>query len=171
MAMNCSVLFLFYFTLIVASLPTNTTVVLPPGTDNHGNPNLLCTPTSWSDIAIFFLGNFVAHAATVHSFPGENLRSRVFNRVFALFMPGYGLFRGIAMISTFAAFGKTNLEVATRAGNLFMVVRTLNWQPNDGDCVKYAAVRQINQNVVQIPETGEHSLLLIRNSYSVKKTD
>ncbi|KAM5520282.1 hypothetical protein FOXYSP1_18706 [Fusarium oxysporum f. sp. phaseoli] len=47
----------------------STSVVLPPGTSNHSNPNIICFPAKWSDIAIFFLGNYVAHAATVLSIP------------------------------------------------------------------------------------------------------
>jgi hypothetical protein len=153
MMVNCSLLVLASFFLSVASLPINTTVILPLGNSNHGNPNLLCIPNSWSDIAVFFIGNFVAHAATVRSLPGEKLADQITGRVVAVLAPGFGLLRGIMAISTFAAFGKTKLEKAARAGILFMVVRSLDWKPRDGDCVDYAAVRQIKyrENLDQTP--------------------
>jgi len=60
------------FPLFVARAD-NGTVTLPPGATNHGNPNLLCLPTKWTDIAIFILGNYVAHATTVVLPPGNSL--------------------------------------------------------------------------------------------------
>jgi len=43
----------------------NITIVVPAGSRDHSNPKLLSTPTQWTDIATFFLANYVAHAATV----------------------------------------------------------------------------------------------------------
>jgi hypothetical protein len=57
-----------FFAVTVGAAAINVTLSLPPGTSNHGDPNLICTPVSWIDIITFFLGNYVAHAATVSSF-------------------------------------------------------------------------------------------------------
>jgi hypothetical protein len=57
--------------------PSNNTISLPEGFTNHDDPNLLCMPPSWTDLAIFFLGNYVAHAATVVSRPGESPVDRI----------------------------------------------------------------------------------------------
>jgi len=53
--------------------PFNDTACLVniPGYTHHGKCNLLCAPATWFDILIFFLGNYVAHAATVVSLPGQ----------------------------------------------------------------------------------------------------
>src|SRR2546429_9111725 len=83
------------FSLVLSSIlpshahPTlkNITITAPDGTSNHGDPRLLCTPTRWSDIMIFFLGNYVAHAATVKPLPGEPTLHLLFNQLFALLFP------------------------------------------------------------------------------------
>ena len=60
---------LFVGTLFI-SLPRTTstpispaatsTPVLPQGITNHGDPELLCSPSDWNDIAIFILANFTS---------------------------------------------------------------------------------------------------------------
>jgi len=49
----------------------NITVTVPVGTNNHRDPHLLCTLSTWTDIASFFLANYMAHAATIRSVPGN----------------------------------------------------------------------------------------------------
>jgi hypothetical protein len=39
----------------------NITISVPEGTSDHGNPNLLCTPTKWLDVLVFFFANYLAH--------------------------------------------------------------------------------------------------------------
>ncbi len=65
----------------------NITITVPIGTTNHSDPRLLCTPTKWTDIVVFFLGNYVAHAATVKSLPGEPMLSVLFAGSAALLFP------------------------------------------------------------------------------------
>jgi hypothetical protein len=45
-------------------------ITLPAGASNHGNPNLLYLPAKWAHIAVFFSGNYIAHAGTVRFSPG-----------------------------------------------------------------------------------------------------
>lgn len=47
----------------------NMTILAPQETSDHGDPRILCTPTRTTDVASFFLGNYVAHAATVKALP------------------------------------------------------------------------------------------------------
>lgn len=55
-------------------MSNNSTLPLPPGTTNHGNPKLICLPTKWTDVIVFFLGNYVAHAATIRLEPGMSIQ-------------------------------------------------------------------------------------------------
>src|ERR1700722_2875810 len=112
-------------TSFVAAAPTNDThVVLPPGTSNHGNPNLVCFPAKWTDIAVFFLGNYVAHAATIVLEPGAPALITIQTVAMALFFPVSGVNKGFQAIFSFAKFASTDLQTAARAGALCKVVRT-----------------------------------------------
>ncbi|KAI9868466.1 MAG: hypothetical protein M1813_005910 [Trichoglossum hirsutum] len=108
---------------ISAQAPTNETVVLPPGASNHGDPNLICVLAKWSDILIFYLGNYVAHAATIVSLPGSSLLDSTRNAFFALLFPVRGVSRGFRALFSLAKFAPTDLHMAARAGALCKVVR------------------------------------------------
>jgi hypothetical protein len=84
----------------------------------------ICFPAKWSDIAIFFLGNYVAHAATVLSIPGQPTFQSFGNIVFALLFPVIAVRRGFNAIFSLAKFGATDLEAAAKAGVLCKVIRT-----------------------------------------------
>jgi len=78
--------------LVTAAAPNqNITIEVPPGTSNHGDPHLLCTPTRTVDVASFFLLNYVAHAVTVRPSPGEHLIPSVKLILFALVFPTSGI--------------------------------------------------------------------------------
>lgn len=111
----------------------NITIVVPDGSSDHGDPNLLCTPSSWTDVLTFYLGNYVAHAATVISLPGESTISTIKVSLSALLFPTSGLLRGMLAISTFAMFAKTDLQKAARSRALCMVIRSQSWKPHAGD--------------------------------------
>jgi hypothetical protein len=101
-----------------APLSTNDTVILPPGTSNHGIPNLLCLPAKWTDIAAFFLGNYIAHAATVVLQPGSSPLNTAVAMIFACLLPGSGLARALRAIMAGIRFTQDELRVAARAGAL-----------------------------------------------------
>jgi hypothetical protein len=107
-------------------------VVLPPGTSNHGDPGLLCTPTTWKDIVTFFATNYLAHVATVKIVPGATLLATIWWGLAALILPYFGLFDGFKAIISYAIFCKTDLEMAARVGALCVVVRTDDWVPMEG---------------------------------------
>jgi hypothetical protein len=65
----------------------NITITVPDGSSNHGDPNLLFTPSSWTDIITFYVGNYAAHAATVISLPGESTISTIRVGLSALLFP------------------------------------------------------------------------------------
>jgi hypothetical protein len=114
----------------------NDSVVLPKGATNHGDPNLLCIPTRWYDIVVFFLGNYVAHIATVKFYPGETAFYVAVTSIVVLLSPSAGIIRGLNAIVRHAKFADTPLQVAARAGALCHVVRIPGWEPAAGDVVR-----------------------------------
>ncbi|KAK3326180.1 putative pogo transposable element [Apodospora peruviana] len=121
-----------------------------PGFIHHGNCDLLCRPATWTDIIVFYLGNYVAHAATVTSRPGQNTLSTIFTIIVALLFPGGGVRKGVAAIFSLAKFGATDLQVAARAGALCAVVKA----PAGGDepqMLDQNVERPINLNSPEVP--------------------
>ncbi len=92
-----------------------------PGFTHHGNCNLLCSPASWTDVLVFFLGNYIAHAATVVTLPGQSTAGVIVDIVLALLFPGAGVFRALRVIFTRAKLAPTDLQMAARAGALVVV--------------------------------------------------
>ncbi|KAF2272246.1 uncharacterized protein EI97DRAFT_386258, partial [Westerdykella ornata] len=120
----------------------NITLALPEGTTNHGTPGLLCTPAKWTDVIVFFLFNYVAHAATVITRPGERSVDFAATVIGCLLHPAMGLYRGIeAILSGAFWYWKDDLRKAAKSGALCMVVRTNKWRPVDGSEVKNAVVQ------------------------------
>jgi len=71
---------------------------------------------------IFFLGNYVAHAATVVAKPGQSALASLISIITALLFPGGGIRSGVDAIMSLAKLGKTNLQTAARAGAICAVV-------------------------------------------------
>lgn len=115
-----------------SSPPQNSTITVPEGTTNHGNPNLLCTRSTWSNVATFFLANYVAHAATVKSNPGQPVLRGVLSMLLALILPTSGVLIGLDAIRRCAVIGGSPLQKAKKAGALCEVVRTHDWKPRPG---------------------------------------
>jgi hypothetical protein len=117
-------IFLWFTASTAFPTATNTTILLPEGTSNYGNPDILCTPATWVDIALFLLINYGAHAATVRSMPGEKIMDTIFNTLIALCFPYSGIVRGLDAIARCAILECRNeLQMAARAGALCQVVR------------------------------------------------
>jgi hypothetical protein len=133
------------FATITAAPLQNITIPLPPGSSDRGSPGILCTPTKWTDIVVFFLANYVAHAAMTRSLPGEQTGKFMAAVLGALIFPASGTYRGILAILTFAKLGKSDLQIAARAGALCIVVRGPDWKPRDGDTLPNAVVSYLNK--------------------------
>lgn len=114
----------------------NITVSVPEGTTNHGDPRLLCFPTKSWDIILFFLGNYVAHAATIIAQPGQTLIMNLVARLSAFFVPFAGIPGGLWYIYCAAWREKIPLQKAHTSAALCEVVRALEWRPKDGDIIQ-----------------------------------
>ncbi|KAJ7880899.1 hypothetical protein B0H13DRAFT_1493563, partial [Mycena leptocephala] len=117
----------------------NITIVAPAGTSQHGHNNLLCVPTRALGILVFFSANYVAHAATVKSYPGESSFDYTWAAIAAFLLPTSGMLRGFSAILRVGGIMMAirerggPLEIAARCGALSMVVRTRDWKPAPGD--------------------------------------
>lgn len=109
----------------------NTTLVVSLNDSNHGDPNLFCRHAQWSDIIIFFIGNYLAHAATITTFPGEIWQDVTLATALALLFPMSGVIRGVRAIQSLAIFGHNDLEKAARARALAVIVDQDT--PGDGE--------------------------------------
>lgn len=138
---SLTLLALVYAVPAVAAALKNTTITVPGETSDHGDPNLLCTPTKWTDIVIFYLGNYFAHAATVIALPGESAGSMGVTAFLALLFPTSGVIRGVSAILACAKNGKTALETAQRSQALCMLARTADWRPQMGDSVSNCVIK------------------------------
>ena len=124
-------------------LTENITITVPKGTRLQGHdPQILCTPSKWTDLVVFLLANYVAHAVTLKSLPGESILSVLRNVVCSLLFPISGVRRGVTAIYQRAILAKTPLEAAAKAGALCMVTRTLEWKPEHGDVVRISGIEE-----------------------------
>jgi hypothetical protein len=133
-----------------------------PGLWHNGDCSLLCRPTKWYDILIFFLGNYLAHVATVVSLPGASIVSQLFNLVCALLFPFSGIGLGLEAIASLAIFAPTPLRTATRAGALLMVFRTQKAGKAAPEC---SSTQAINSEAAQ-NEVSKESADLEQNTIS-----
>ena len=103
-----------------------------PTTIGARNP-IECVPNTWRDVLVFFLVNYVTHAITVKTLPGETAIASAFYQIVAFFLPFSGVLRGIQSIRTAAVFADDKLQIAARAGALCIVARSGDWRPEGQD--------------------------------------
>ena len=130
------------FLAVATSRPTqNITLQVPLGTTNHGNADSLCIPPNSIDIASFLLFNYIAHGATVASYPGEPAFFTFSIVVAAILFPTTGVKRALNLIFRHPRLtSKSDLDVAARSGALCMLVRSPNWKPQQGDDIRNALI-------------------------------
>ncbi|KAH0538893.1 hypothetical protein FGG08_004549 [Glutinoglossum americanum] len=123
-------------TLLIASLNAhatmNMTVLVPDGTTNHGDPNLICLPMKWHKLALFYFGNYFAHALTVKSVPGESIGEKALSVLLSITLPYAGVAKGLDAIFRNSRSVKDKLQKAARAGALCVVTRSESWRPPTG---------------------------------------
>lgn len=176
-----AVIYTLAITLLVykaLALPAPTITSPSSNATNHGDPNISCTPTSWTDVAYFFIGNYVAHAATVKSYPGEGGKSMILAILGALLLPTSGLVRGLNGILRHAKFrgvkgfkggfkslfATPDYQTAAAAGALIMLVRSSKWEPRSGDVI--AGVIPRNRDEMQL--RNKRNIRVINSELSSK---
>ena len=143
--------------LLSERLLTNITILVPNGTTQHGNERLLCLPVTsnyWPSISaviVFFAANYLAHAATVKSSPGDGILVQACNAFLALMFPMSGLLRALNAISRYSKSAQTELEKACNAGALCMVVRDRHWRPSASSSLRIGVKHRLgNESDIDI---------------------
>src|SRR5579862_1484474 len=83
-----------------------------------------CREATLVDILSFIFVNYVAHAMTVISLPGESALAGAVYRFVAFLFPFTGAWRGIRSIRAAAIFAPNKLQKAAQAGALCIVGRS-----------------------------------------------
>lgn len=113
----------------------NLTSDVPTGELHDGGHVLCIHGPAWKtalSIVVFMSTNYIAHAATVKSSPGDGLSASICNMILALFFPMSGFMRAMNTIARHRRWGGSDVENACRAGALCMVVRKSGWKPIRG---------------------------------------
>jgi hypothetical protein len=109
----------------------NITLTVPEGSTTHRTPYLLCKPPEWHDYIVFFFANYVAHAATVVSLPGQGFWETFLTAIAALLVPSSGIVRAIDVFFQHPIFREQDpLRQAACAAALCMVVRVKLEEPD-----------------------------------------
>lgn len=87
---------------------------------------------------MFLLRNYATHAATTQALPGEVLSIQILVSLTAFLLPGAGVYRGINQIARGILVMRRviaradDLDIASAAGALCMIVRDEGWAPVAG---------------------------------------
>jgi hypothetical protein len=88
-----------------------------------------CQPIVWTQVLVFFLLNYAAHAATIISIPGAKWWANAQWQIVALIFPFAGLGRAIGLLISHRRYGDDELGKAMAVGAVVVVGRSKNWQP------------------------------------------
>lgn len=138
MAFGPIIILLFAWTVITTARPSTSPTPQPNGTvtaDSDGS-HVWCEPTHWYDILWFIFANFVLHALSVRSLPGENAIASTAYKICSLLVPYTGVRRGLCLILRASNFAGNDLQSAARANALCMVIRSPEWRPRDGQVIE-----------------------------------
>lgn len=145
--------------------PANVTVIV-----NDNDPHVYCERTTWYSVCWFLFSNYVLHALSVRSLPGENTYSTTAFKLCCLLIPYTGLRRGLCLISRASNFAGSDLQCAARANALCMVIRTADWRPRDGDNINGCRINIIDSVPDDGPlsDTKQSSLFRIKTCETTK---
>ncbi|KAF8248685.1 hypothetical protein K440DRAFT_660728 [Wilcoxina mikolae CBS 423.85] len=85
--------------------------------------NTYCRSADWMDVVKFFVANYLTHAFTVITHPGDLNRDSVVFMIWSLFTPFAGVARAVMVIAQYARGAKDDLSMAHRAGALYTLVK------------------------------------------------
>lgn len=132
---------------------------------NNNDPKVHCDRTYWYDICWFFFANYILHALSVRSLPGENFYASTVFKLCCLLVPYTGLRRGLCLISRAGNFAGNDLQAAARANALCMVIRKPQWRPRVGDEVSgcHLEVHGVSANGAPATDQGKDN----KNDYEL----
>ncbi|KAI4271293.1 MAG: hypothetical protein LQ337_006118 [Flavoplaca oasis] len=103
-------------------------------TESDGS-EIWCESSEWYDVLWFWFANFLLHALSVRSLPGESWISSTVFKFCCLLVPYTGVRRGLCLILRASNLAGDDLRAAARANALCMVIRGPEWRPRDGQVV------------------------------------
>lgn len=124
------------------------------GAEESDDSQLHCEETAWYDVCWFFFTNYLLHALSVRSLPGENAYSSTVFKLCCLLVPYTGVRRGLSLISRASSLNPNDLQAAARAGALCMVIRKSDWRPEDGQTVAGCKIESIDGEDQYSERTG-----------------
>ena len=136
---------------------TNLTVIV-----DKNDPRLICERTTWYSVCWFLFSNYVLHALSVRSLPGEITYATTAYKLCCLLVPYTGLRRGLCLISRASNFGGNDLQCAARANALCMVTRTADWRPRDGDTIDGCQINIVDSAADHAPLSNTKPGILFR---------
>lgn len=151
---------------------TNFTILIPNGTTQHGNEHILCLPITvhyWPSVSaliLFFVANYLAHAATVKSSPGDASLVQACNAFLALMFPMSGLLRALNAIARRTGATLNEIDKACRAGALCMVVREPHWRPQESQELQVGILDHYERTDVQTEEAIQADLVTYLPAYA-----
>ena len=120
--------------------------VIPSGngtvTPGPLSSQVVCTKANWYDIAWFFFANYVLHALSVRSLPGESFVTSAVFKLCCLFIPYTGLRRGLCLLSRASNLDPDRLQAAARANAFCMIIRNEDWRPESGQTVPHCKIEK-----------------------------
>ena len=132
---------------------------------------MVCSATNWYDIVWFYFANYILHALSVRSLPGENLFTSIVFKFACLIVPYTGIRRGLCLISRAANLTVSDLQSAARANALCMVVRTNEWRPMDGEEIEGCSIERVeNTEKNTLPDNSRQENADVKgNSEEIKQ--
>jgi hypothetical protein len=83
--------------VLLSCFATGKLVDVPDDTEKP-TKNIICFSIPWYKVTIFFLVNYIAHAATIMPFPGQGKLLAILDFLTAVFLPYSSLWRGTSAI-------------------------------------------------------------------------
>ena len=130
---GCLALWLLWFVSTSTARPGTAFDSNGTAVNNPSDAKIYCEKTKWQDVFWFFFTNYVLHALSVRSLPGENFFSSTVFKFCCLLVPYTGVRRGLCLVSRASNLAADDLQAAARANALCYVVRRPDWRPIDGD--------------------------------------
>ncbi|EIW78138.1 hypothetical protein CONPUDRAFT_145483 [Coniophora puteana RWD-64-598 SS2] len=104
---------------------------------------VICKTTTYLDIVVFFVTNYITHAATVPSTAGTKWYSTATWTIVCIFLPFAGLGKSLGLFFRYVQCRQNDMEKALARGALILVKRSKDWKPNEISAEQvYVRVRQ-----------------------------
>lgn len=111
--------------------------------DESDGTRVWCQLTQWYDIVWFIFTNFILHALSVRSLPGEKSFTSTVFKICCFLVPYTGVRRGLCLILRASNLAGNDLQSAARANALCMVIRSPEWRPKDGQIVEGCRIEEL----------------------------